>query len=100
MNENNNRTPIQTTAMESDNSNGQVETEKTKGCDSRVRICVTSYRERKHDTDGVSVKAVLDGLVRRGILKDDSCEEIEGITFKSIKSKEERTLIEIEEIKQ
>lgn len=69
--------------------------EENKGLDSRVNITVTSYRKRKHDPDGISVKAVLDGIVRAGLLPDDSCKEVESITFKSIISKEEKTIIEI-----
>lgn len=83
--------------MESNISNAPVAKEKTKGPDTRVNIRVTSYRKRKHDPDGISVKAVLDGLVRRGILPDDSTAEINEITFKSILSKEEKTIIEIVE---
>lgn len=62
---------------------------------SRYCVRVISYRKRKHDTDGVSVKAVLDGLVQRGILPDDSCAEIKEVTFESHISKEEKTIIEI-----
>lgn len=65
--------------------------------DSRFNITVTSYRKFKHDTDGISVKAVLDGLVRTGILSDDSTEEIKSITFKSEKANDEKTIIEIED---
>ena len=67
----------------------------TKGSDSRVNIKVTSYRKRKHDPDGVSAKYVIDGLVRRGVLSDDSTQEIRQVTFKSIISDEEKTIIEI-----
>jgi len=72
-----------------------MEKKKDKGLDSRVNITVTSYRKRKHDPDGISVKAVLDGIVRAGLLPDDSCHEVESITFKSILSKEEKTIIDI-----
>ena len=67
----------------------------TKGSDSRVNIKVTSYRKRKHDPDGVSAKYVIDGLVRRGVLSDDSTQEVRQVTFKSIISDEEKTKIEI-----
>ena len=81
--------------MEQNISDAAVDEEETKGFSSLVNIRVVSYRRRKHDTDGVSVKAVLDGIVRRGILADDSSEQIKSITFESIKSKEEKTIIEI-----
>lgn len=73
-------------------------TKESTGFDSPVNIRVTSYRKRKHDPDGVSAKAVLDGLVQRGILQDDSTEQVKSITFESIISKEEKTIIEIEEV--
>jgi Holliday junction resolvase RusA-like endonuclease len=81
--------------MEQNTRNELVSEEKASGLDSRVNIRVISYRARKHDPDGVSVKAVLDGLVRRGILPEDSVEEIKEITFESHISKEEKTIIEI-----
>ncbi len=98
MNENNNRTALPPAHMESNLPNAAMDKEKIKRFDSRVNITVISYRARRHDPDGVSVKAVLDGIVRLGILADDSTEQVESITFKSIKSKEEKTIIEIEEM--
>ena len=86
--------------MESDTRHGPDEKEAIEGLDTRVNITVTSYRTRKHDTDGISVKAVLDGLVRVGILREDSCEEVAEISFKSEIAKEEKTVIEIKEIKE
>jgi hypothetical protein len=65
--------------------------------DSRVHIHVTSYRKRRSDPDGCSIKAVLDGLVEIGILRGDSWEEIASITFESLRSKEERTVIVLED---
>ena len=61
----------------------------------RVCISVTSYRKRKHDPDGISIKYILDGLVQRGILPDDSTDQIGEIRLKSIIGKEEKTVIEI-----
>ncbi len=66
--------------------------------DTRFNIHVISYRKLKHDPDGVSVKAVLDGIVRNGILADDSTEQVKSITFESRISKEEKTIIEIMEV--
>jgi len=64
--------------------------------DSLVDITITSYRKRNHDPDGISAKAVLDGLVQRQLLADDSTKEINKITYKSIiTKKEEKTIIEI-----
>ena len=66
---------------------------------SPVRIHVTSYRKRKHDPDGVSIKAFVDGIVALGILSDDSWDEVASVAFESRKAEkgeEERTVIEIE----
>lgn len=86
--------------MEQNTGNEPVAKERFKGFNSqnRVRITVTSFRRRQHDTDGISAKAFIDGLVRRGILEDDSCKQIKEIVFKSIiikNDEEEKTIIEI-----
>jgi Holliday junction resolvase RusA-like endonuclease len=86
---------ISITDMEQNTSNASVAEEKAKGLDTRVAITVTSYRKRDHDPDGISVKAVLDGIVRSGLLPDDSTKYVKEVTFKSIISKEEKTVIEI-----
>lgn len=81
--------------LESHTSNAPLGEEEATGLDTRVSIRVISYRKRRHDPDGVSVKAVLDGLVQRGILQDDSTDQIKEITFESRQAKEEKTIIEI-----
>lgn len=91
----NNRAALSVANMEPDSSHAPVAEEKTARFDSRVIITVTSYRKAKHDPDGISVKAVLDGIVRAGILVDDSTQQVKSIKFESIKSKEEKTIITI-----
>lgn len=76
---------------------------KSKGTalDPPVIITVTSYRHAKHDQDGVSAKAAIDGIVQAGILPDDSRDEVEEVRFRSVKvtsKTKEKTIIEIEEI--
>lgn len=90
-----NRASIPASNVESNSGDESVGKEEIKRFDSLVNIRVTSYRKRNHDPDGVSCKAVLDGIVRRGILADDSAKEVNEITFKSVISKEEKTIIEI-----
>ena len=66
---------------------------------SRVVITVTHFRHRKCDFDAPCIKWALDGIVKAGILKDDSTDEIKEIRhqFERCKSKdEERTVFEIE----
>jgi len=81
--------------MEHNLGDAPMEEKETKGLDTRVNIRVISYRKRKHDPDGISVKAVLDGIVRRGILPEDSVNEIKEVAFESHIDKDERTIIEI-----
>ena len=97
MNDKNN-TSLPATNMESHSCNAHLAKKEATGLDSRVDITVTSYRKRIHDPDGISCKAVLDGIVRAGILRDDSTKEVRQVTFKSIiceKGQEEKTVIEI-----
>jgi hypothetical protein len=66
--------------------------------DSRVNIYVHSVRGRLVDADGISAKAAIDGIVARGILRDDSPEFVEQVTFTQSKGDSESTTITIEEI--
>ena len=91
----NNKSTVSAPNMEQDTSDAPVAEKDATGFDTLVNIHVISYRKLKHDPDGVSVKAVLDGIVRAGILADDSTEQVKSITFESRKSKEEKTIIEI-----
>lgn len=90
-----NRAAVPTPDLEPHPRHASVAAEETPRLDTRVNIRVISYRKRKHDPDGVSAKAVLDGITRAGLLADDSTEQVRSITFESVKSDEERTVIEI-----
>lgn len=70
-----------------------------KAFESPVVITVTHYRYRKIDTDATVIKWAIDGIVKAGILRDDSTDEIKEIRhrFKKVSSKaDEKTVIEIE----
>ena len=95
MDEDNNRTSISSPYLEQDHGYAAFPTNDTPAFDSCVSIRVISYRKYNHDTEGVSLKAVLDGLVAFGILVDDSAKQIKEVTFESRKSTIERTVIEI-----
>ena len=81
--------------MEPNHRNESLAADEVAPLDTRLHIRVISYRKRRHDPEGVSVKAVLDGLVRIGLLPDDSTDYIAEITFESRIAKEEKTLIQI-----
>jgi len=98
VNEHSNRIALPIAIMESDTDNEYSPEERIAALDTRVIVAVTSYRWGKHDPDGVSIKAVLDGLIKCGILRDDSTDEIQKICLRSKKAKTkamERTTIEI-----
>ena len=97
MNESGNRTAVPIANMESTDANAAFSADEDTAFNTPVNIHVISYRARNHDPDGVSVKAVLDGIVAAGILADDSSKQIKKITFEGRKSKEEKTIIEIED---
>ena len=46
-----------------------------------VDIVVHSIRRRLVDTDGISAKAVIDGLVKAGIFEDDNAQIIKSIKY-------------------
>jgi len=93
-----NNIAVSTTDMEQNIGHECMGKEKATGLDTRVNIHVISYRKAKHDPDGISAKAVIDGIVRRGILQDDSTNEVRKVTFESIICKsleKEKTEIQI-----
>ena len=64
--------------------------------DLRKSVHVHSKRKRLADPDGVSVKAVLDGLRKAGIFVDDSAKYIKEVSYsqaKCEKAEDEETVI-------
>lgn len=90
--------PLQTPDMELYLGDKSLEKKKTARFTSSVNIRVHSIRKRITDPDGTSVKAVLDGIVKAGILFDDGPEYIKEVRFtqEKAKGKEEETIITIE----
>lgn len=66
--------------------------------DSPVSIRIHSKRKRLADSDGVSAKAAIDGLVHCGILQDDSPKFVKEVSYSQEQSEGEETIITIEEI--
>jgi len=77
-----------------------MEAEADQRFDNPVRLRIVAYRSRETDCDrSISEKAVVDSLVKLKVLRDDSRKEIPfGPEFEVVISKEEKTLIVIEEI--
>ncbi len=64
----------------------------------RCSIRVHSRRKRLADSDGISAKAVIDGLTTTGVLKDDGPRFVKEVSFSQEKVKtdaEEETVIEL-----
>lgn len=95
MNEDSNNTTVPTTNVEQGAGYATFSENGFKALDTPVNIRVISYRKLSHDTDGISAKAVIDGLVNAGVLSDDTSKQVKKVTFESRKSQEERTIIEI-----
>lgn len=63
---------------------------------SPVNINIHSIRKRLTDCDGVSGKAVIDGLILAGLLKDDGPKFVQSVTFSQEKtSGPEKTIIRL-----
>lgn len=66
-----------------------------------VRIRFHHVRKRLADIDGLSVKAVIDGLVASGVLRDDTPQQVAEISHSQSKTgpnEEEKTIVTITRI--
>lgn len=93
-----NNITVQVTHLESITINESMGKEKAPRLFERCSIHVHSRRKRLVDPDGVSSKAIIDGLVKAGILEDDSVKFIEKISYSQEKSDNEETIITIQSI--
>jgi hypothetical protein len=98
INGNKNNTPVSLADLESIIGNESLGAEKSPGLDTPCSIHIHSSRHRLADSDGISGKAAIDGLVHAGLLRDDSPKEVKKTEFtqeKIAKSEEEKTVITI-----
>lgn len=80
--------------MESTFSNEPLAKGKGDKVDKRASIRVHSIRKRMADPDGISAKAVIDGIVLSGILADDSAKFVKEVSFsQEVGSKEETVIV-------
>ena len=85
--------------MEPDFRFEQMAKKKIARLDTCCRLHVHSRRYRLADADGLSAKAVIDGLVHAGVLQDDSPQYVKSVTQtqeKITKKETEETIITIE----
>ena len=64
----------------------------------RVDIHIHSKRKRLADPDGVCAKAVIDGIVKTGLLQDDSAKEVRNVSYSEEQAKEDETIITLTEV--
>ena len=86
--------------MESNPSDALPHTLKDEQFTSPVSITVRSYRTRQVDIDGISAKAIIDGLVNCGLLADDSPKYVTSVRYEQEKVKnasDEKTVVTITE---
>lgn len=84
--------------MESDSRYAALRTHEVAAFTSRVRVSFYHTRKRLADIDGLSGKAVLDGLVEAGILANDSAKQVAEVRHFQSKGEPETTRVVIEEI--
>ena len=96
-NENNITFPF--TDLEPYFSDASLGAKEIKRLDSRVSVHVHSLRHRLADPDGISAKAVIDGIVKAGILTDDTSKQIKEVSFSQKKISKKQAEITVIEIK-
>jgi hypothetical protein len=77
----------QTADLERTIGNEPIRSSKGPAFDTPVSVRIHSYRCRLCDVDGVSGKALLDGLVHANVIADDSTKEVVEVLFKQTKVK-------------
>jgi len=96
VNEDNDKVTVSSSNVEQTSINEPLAKDVITQMDSPFHIRVISVRRINHDPDGVSVKAVLDGIVHAGLCSDDSAKQVKQISFESRKTRkgeEEETII-------
>ena len=95
MNETNNRPALSFTYLESLVADATTGKKSFDQIDTPVSIAIHSIRKKLCDSDGISAKAAIDGLVHVGLLQNDSPLEVSEVAFSQKKGNEEITIITI-----
>ncbi len=93
--------PRQATDLERTACDEPISTRGSAAFDSPVSVRIASYRCRLCDVDGVSGKAVIDGLVLAKVIADDTTKEVKEVFYSQTKVKnkeEEKVVVTIERI--
>lgn len=92
---NENRTTVSTADLEPNTGNAPMAAKEVARPDPPYDLHVHSVRKRLADIDGISAKAAIDGLVKAGIIGDDSAKWIRKISYSQEKGAKEKTIITI-----
>lgn len=84
-NETDDNTPIPAADLEPASANAPLGAQEMPRFDSPACIHVHSIRTRLTDSDGISAKAAIDGIVYAGILADDSPAEVKQVSYSQAK---------------
>ena len=84
--------------VEPDISHAPLRADEASAFTTPVRVTFYHTRKRLADIDGLSGKAVLDGIVAAGILPDDKAQQVAEVTHRQEKGRVEETRIVIETI--
>ena len=93
-----NKIAVSPTNMESYSVYESLAKKKIKRLVTPCRLHVHSRRYRLADSDGISAKAAIDGIVHSGLLSDDRAQEVAEVSYsqeKIPKSQDEETIITI-----
>ncbi len=93
-----NYTSNPSTNLEQDSRDAPLGKKEVERFTSPVCIHIHSIRKRLVDTDGISAKAVIDGIVKVGLLEDDTTEFVQEVRYTQEKGAEEKTVITIREV--
>ena len=83
--------------MEQIVSDASLGAESFTGFNTPVNLHVHSVRKRLADSEGVSAKAAIDGIIHAEVLPNDSPKEIKTTSYSQEKGDKEYTVITIEE---
>jgi len=94
---NNDSYPLPDAYLEPHFGNESVGKKAFKGFHTPVHIRIHSVRKRLCDADGISAKAAIDGIVKAGLLQDDSTKFVKEVRYSQEKTKgPEYTVITLE----
>ena len=90
-----NRITLCTADLEQNACDASLAKEKIARSNPPYDVVIHSVRKRLADADGISCKAVLDAIVKAGVLPDDSPKYVKSVTFTQEKGDEEKTIISL-----